>query len=321
MLSVTLLLAKIAPVFCLMGLGFGLRRGRVLTREADQSLMRVVVNVLYPALILRFVLGNPALDDPRQLWLAPAVGFGTIVLGFGLAWMAAKALRGGHPRERGTFAFTTGIYNYGYIAIPVVLALPGIDNDATVGVLLIHNVGIEVAIWTVGIALLTTGSKRSLWSRVINAPVVTLLVALSLNLLGLDTHLPGFVTESILWLSQCAIPIGLVLAGATLADLLREERALSLLRAPRAGVVAALLRLGLLPLAFLLLARYLPGLTPELRIVLVVQAAMPAGIFPLVVSRHFEGDTRTAVQVVLGTTLLGLITIPLWIAFGTAWVL
>ena len=75
----------------------------------------------------------------------------------------------------------------------------------------------------------------------------------------------------------------------------------------------------MLPLAFLLLARYAP-FSIELKRVLVVQAAMPSGMMPLVLARHYGGQPVTAAQIILGTTVLGVLVIPLWLRFGLAWV-
>jgi len=66
-------------------------------------------------------------------------------------------------------------------------------------------------------------------------------------------------------------------------------------------------------------AKWLP-LSVELKRVLVVQAAMPAGVMPIIIARHYGGQPLTAVQIVLGTTILALITIPLWLRLGLAWV-
>jgi predicted permease len=52
------------------------------------------------------------------------------------------------------------------------------------------------------------------------------------------------------------------------------------------------------------------------RKVLVVQAAMPAGIFALVVVRIYEGDQTTAMRAIMATMLGSLITLPLWLYFG-----
>jgi malate permease and related proteins len=58
-----------------------------------------------------------------------------------------------------------------------------------------------------------------------------------------------------------------------------------------------------------------------LKSVLVIQAAMPAAIFPIVVAKAHHGYMPTALRVVLGTSAIGLITIPLWIGFGLQWIL
>src|SRR5436190_16217341 len=58
------ILNAVVPVFGVMALGMFIRRLNWLTGEADQSLMRVCVNVLLPCLILDKSLGNPALAEP-----------------------------------------------------------------------------------------------------------------------------------------------------------------------------------------------------------------------------------------------------------------
>jgi predicted permease len=77
--------------------------------------------------------------------------------------------------------------------------------------------------------------------------------------------------------------------------------------------------LGALPVAMLLLAKFLPC-SVELKRVIVVQAAMPAGVVSIIVSKLYGGHPRTAVQIVLGTTALGVFVIPLWLGFGLEWV-
>jgi malate permease and related proteins len=78
-------------------------------------------------------------------------------------------------------------------------------------------------------------------------------------------------------------------------------------------------RLGLMPVLMLCLARWLPC-SDELKRVLVVQAAMPTAVFPIIMSKYFGGQPLTAVQVVLSTTAVSLLTCPLWIRAGLAWV-
>jgi hypothetical protein len=53
-----------------------------------------------------------------------------------------------------------------------------------------------------------------------------------------------------------------------------------------------------------------------MRKVLVVQSAMPAGIFALVVVRLYKGDRTTAMRTIITSIAGCLITLPLWLLLG-----
>jgi predicted permease len=314
MMSYWQLLELILPVFAIVAIGVALRRVQWLTAEADESLLKLVVNFLYPCLIFESVADNTAVRDPRNLLWASPVGFVTLALGIGAAYCAGRAL--GLKRGTGlrTFAFTVGFYNYGYIPIPLMTGLFGRES---LGLLLVHNMGCEAAVWTVGVLVLAGVPLREGWRRLASPPVLSLLLALGMNLCSLTPHIPAPAMDVVHWCAAGAIPLGLLLIGATLENFILENP--QRLFEARTTFGACLLRQGLLPVAFLLLAKFLPC-TPELKRVMVVQAAMPAGIFSIVLAKHYGGRPLTAVQIVVGTTVLGVLVIPLWLRLGLAWV-
>ena len=106
--------------------------------------------------------------------------------------------------------------------------------------------------------------------------------------------------------------MGVILIGATMADHLPQFGAAG---GGRVMGLSCLVRIGLLPVLFLALAKWLPC-SVELKRVIVLEAAMPAAVFPIVMAKHYGGDAATAVRVVVATSLVGLLTIPLWIRFG-----
>ncbi|HEX5221260.1 MAG TPA: AEC family transporter [Verrucomicrobiae bacterium] len=306
-------LSAVLPIFGLMVIGLGVRKLNWLTEEADSSLLRVNVNLLLPCLIFDSALGNPALSQVQNLLLAPAFGYASVALGIGLA-LACGALHGSRERPAvRTFAVCVGIYNYGYIPLPLTLLL---FDKATAGVLFLVMMGVEAALWTLGVWTFTGGSLGQSWRRIINAPLLAIILALVLNTLGLNAHLPKPLITGVHWLGQCAIPMALILIGAMVADHLHEFHSKSGWRVIGA---ALLLRIGVLPVLFLLVARFLPA-SVELKRVMVLEAAMPAAVFPIVLSRHYGGDPATAMRVVIGTSVVGLATIPLWIRFGMKFV-
>ncbi len=306
------LLEAVAPVFVIIGAGYALRRLRWLTSEADHTLLRLGVNVLYPCLIADSILGNPMLAEARNLLVPPLVGFGTVVFGFLLAALGARLMRLPAPSAR-SFTFTTGLYNYGYLPIPLVQAF--YDRN-TLGVLFTHNLGVEIALWTVGVWLLSGVPARGAWKQILNVPIVAIVTSAALNFGGVHAVIPDFLRQSMHMLGQSAIPLALLLTGATLADLIAGERT-----SCRIGAVVAanVLRLGVLPLAFLLLAKVAP-VSVELQRIIIIQAAMPAAMIPIILAKHYQADSAHALQIVLSTTLLALLTIPLWLRFGFWWV-
>jgi len=309
-------LTAVLPVFGIMGIGLWLRQRGSLTPAADQTMMWVVINVLIPALIFNSVLGNPALRRPENLLLPPLIGFVMVALGITVARAFARLAGLRTKPEQRTFALLAGLQNYAYLSIPLCLSL--FDANTT-GVLFVHNVGAELAMWTLGIMVLSGSGWSGSLKNILNAPLMALLLAVGLNFLGLlippapSVTVVGkmFLTVT-QWLGQSAIPLALLLIGAIVADHLSDARGG---RAARVVGVAILVRLGIMSVLFILLARYLPC-SVELKRVLVIQGAMSAAVLPIALTKHYNGDTRTAVQVALGTSLAGLALIPLWIHFG-----
>jgi predicted permease len=311
--TLPIVFAAIMPVLAIVVAGFLARRLNWLERQADESIMRLVVHLFYPCLIFYFVLGNEALRNPFTVALPPLAAFLMVVGGFVLALWVGRWMGISGIKTRRTFALSTGLFNYGYFAIPVSLLVFG--REIT-GVLLVFNLGVEIALWFVGVGFLLGGVPgQSKWKRFFSPPVVALLLALVLNFLGWDRWLPRFVTDAFGLLGSCAIPLGVLLIGAVSADLVRE---LSLLKERNITAAGVLIRQGFLPLLFLTLAWLLP-LPRELKAVIVVQAAMPCGILPIVLARYYGGDAAVAIRVIMASIILCAITIPLWITLGIKW--
>ncbi|MGF1677592.1 MAG: AEC family transporter [Candidatus Methylacidiphilales bacterium] len=297
------------PIFGVLLLGLGLRRIRLLTRAADETLLRLTLNVLIPCLIWDSIVGNPALDQPGNAWWPPLVGFTTVAVGVLLALVAARAAGLKLPAEVRSFALSTGLYNWAYMALPLCVAL--FDKE-TVGVLFVHNLGVEVCLWTVGIMVLSGGRLRDSWRKLFNGPVLAILSGLMLHKLDAEQWIPAPVWSGVSMLGASAIPLGLLLVGATFWDHLG---AADVLRHPRVGVTACLIRLGLLPIGFIVAAALLP-VSHELRAVMLVQAAMPSAMFPVILAGRYGADVPTAVRVVVWTTVAGFFTMLLWIPWG-----
>lgn len=309
------MLSAVASVFLVVGAGAFARGRDWLTEDADQTLVRLTIWMLYPALILDTMGGNQKLFSTNSIFVAPMLGYLLPVLGFAVAYLFLKLLGSSialaDRSQRATFIVAAGLFNYGYIPVPLTLQLFP-DDAATLSSLFLHNAGVDLAIWTVAVPIIA--GKRNAGGLPKESLIVlaAIVVGAALNYTGLWQRRPMWFADSVRMLATMAIPISLLLSGAMIADVWKVAKFRSAGRTVIAGVF---LRLFLLPACFVALAVILPVST-GLKRVLVIQAAMPSAVFSIVMGRHFGGDVATAVRIVIATSILALGTIPLWLWIG-----
>lgn len=321
----TILIAS-ATVYTIVGIGFLARRRGLLNEQSDTALLKLIIWVLLPCLAMHSIANNPQLRITQNVLLPPLVGSGTVILGFAVAglfaWKFGHLIGLKSSAQRRTFAICVGMYNFGYIPIPLIQSLfsEGKAAEDTIGILFVHNMAIEITMWTVGIAILTGHLGKSWWRQAITPPGVAIVLALFLTLSGISQRviddapeIASLLTRIVHMLGQTAIPLGLIMIGGTIAEQVSTAK-LSI--EPRVVAAGSIFRLGLLPATFMLIAWSLPGEMVELRRVVVIQAAMPSAIFPIVLAKHYGGDPPTALRICLGTSLISLLTMPLWLPVG-----
>ncbi len=300
------------PVYLVVLLGGLLRRYGVLRPKMDRFLMLLAVYVFYPCLILDKMLVAEVLRDPVVLWSSAGAGFGFIVIGALLSYFLAPLIGLKVGSGRRTFAVSAGLQNYGFIAIPLVAYLYP-SNDDVMAVLFTHNLGVEFAVWTV-LLMLLSGMARPSWRVFLKGPILAVIAGIVMMQTGSEKYVPGTILDLFSKVGVCAVPLSLLLVGTAMYDLIGKMKF-----DWKLGAGAVLARLALIPVLMLVCAKYLP-LSIELKQVLVIQAALPSGMFPIVLSRHYGGRTDIAITAVVATTIASLLTMPLVIAFGKFWV-
>ncbi len=304
------ILVAVIPVFLMIGLGCVTRVVGLLDDDAEKSIMNLVLWVLYPCFILWKVPGNESLQDATVVGVAIAAGCLLTVLAFAVAWSSGWLARISSEDGRNTFALSAGLQNYGFIPIPLVIALFG-DQAEELGVLFVHNLGVEIAMWTIGLMILSGNSKGS-WRRLINGPTIAILTGLVLNFSGLYQLIPKVANDAISQLGNCSIPVSLILVGAALAGVVQREKWQT-----KWNVIgtAMAVRFVIMPAVILCVAATV-SFSPNLQRVLLIEAAMPAAAFPVVLAKHFGGKPGVAAQIVISTSIASLLLTPLLLSLA-----
>ena len=309
MISPGSVIASVLPVYLLILAGAALRRANILHQEHDNGIMRVIYNVMLPCYILDKVLGSPDLRSGTVVMWCMVIGFFNVVLGTTIAWLTGRMLGLEKGTGARTFALSAGCQNYGFTAVPVIEILWG---TGALGILFIHNLGVEIAMWSVGVMVLT-GEKGIPWRKLVNGPVIAITAGLLLVALGLDNAVTGPLRKAISMIGVGAFPLTILITGCTMMDLAIAEK-------PTWKVIlgSSLVRFILAPAFMLVAAKYLP-LHVVLKKNLIVQAAMPAGMTAIMLARMYGGRPAIAVQIVIATTIISIFTLPWVITWGCEW--
>lgn len=297
-------------VYLLILAGAAARRTGLIPQEYDEPIMKVVYMVMIPCFILDKILGAEILRDGMVVITSILCGYGLIVLSVGVGFLIGRlaGLQKGNGMR--TFALSAGTQNWGFTAVPVV---ESIWTTGTLAVLFVHNIGVELAMWSFGVMVIM-GRSGFRWRQLFNGMVVGVLIGLLLVAVRMDHLVTGTPRLAMHMMGAGAFPLGVFIIGASMMSMIGAER-------PSVKILSAALltRFLVIPAMFLAIAKYLP-LATELKQVIVVQAAMPAAVTPIILAKLYQGRPAIAVHIVVLTTILSILTLPWIIALACWWI-
>ncbi len=313
------LFLKTLVIFAVIGFGYLLRRRGTIDAPFNRQLSLVLVNVLYPALIVNTLVRQFTWNTLlQQAWL-PAGSALIMVLGWTVGLAVRRRLHRDTPPETASvFHFQCTMNNYSFLPIMLVAQLGG---DRAVAQVIYSTLGAELCVWTLGVQALSGQpagwrALRHLRSMPMGAIAVSIAVLLlrevalptawQAPLLALGRPLAGMTLDILQLTGQATIPICALIAGSRMAGLRPHH-----LFTQRMALTVAV-RLALIPALAIAIFRLLP-LPADVRLVLLVVAVQPCALNSVTLAEVYRADAEFAAASVLMTHLACLVTIPLWL--------
>lgn len=300
LIKVILAVVETFGFFALGALGY---ERKMFTKESLPGFSRFAINVLTPLLIFANVAGKFTREDLVTAWIYPVLGFAMIALHAGFAYLLLPFLRNRTSGRKATFMHMMAVNNFVFLPIIIISYLwPG----KAVAALLLCSVGSIFAQWTIGLAVMASGNKEMLWKSLVTPNSIA--VGISVIYLLLPWKMPADVMNFFIKSGDLAIPLSLVLCGASIWG--SKGKWISSFGDM---IYATVCRIVVIPLLTLLLLRFihLPETAGNIALVL---AVMPASSASVLIVREYGGDADFAGQLILSTTLFGLITMPILLA-------
>ncbi|MDR0521449.1 MAG: AEC family transporter [Planctomycetaceae bacterium] len=328
-------LSAIISLFCVILAAVVLRRCARVPIETDSGLVRLTIDLFFPCLIFKRCIQTDAFADLQNLWLPPLIGFAmtaaATLIALAVCRLPARCTGLQTAKQRRTFAACAGLLNYGFLPIPLVdTFFPG--DTRMSGTFFPMFLGAEVSLWTCTIFTMMGRFDSASWKHLINAPILTILAAVPLNLLGhysadcraVLTPVFDFLLNDrfgpVTVISKGAIPVALLMIGLTISEHLRgnsvRQRLGSLVKI---SMWSCAIRLVVMPVLIIGVAVLLPC-TTEIKRVMIIYAAMASAVLPIALSKIYDGSPETAFDTSISNTLVSVFTSPLWIAAGLHWI-
>lgn len=289
--------------------GYLLVKCKQLTQAQSGALSKLLMFVGMPFLILTNSI-KIAFDGELLLMIGVVAAIG-IAYTFAM-FFVSKPLTDMEKKEKtkGMMRFCAVFSNSGFLGIPLAMAVFGAGSKVLT-VVIILNIITNVLMYTLGVYLVS-GDKTamSLKKAFLNPVLIAFVVGIIVNLLKVHEYVPELVTYSNHF-SNLVTPISMTILGMKMGSVNFG----TLFKSWKTYYVAAL-KLVAFPLVIVAFALALKmawsGITMDVIFGIFIAFATPTAGLASTFSDNYDGDTENAVAFTLGTTLLSVVTIPLF---------
>ena len=292
---IIILVKQILQMFLLAGIGFLLFKGGKITLEGSKTLGNILIFGSLPAVIINgFRIERTAEHVSGLLWSALAA---LIVV------MLSILISHFVFRKDGVAAFATSFANPGFFGIPLIVASLG---QGAVFYAAPFIACLNIGQWTYGVSRLNGQPVLQGFQpkKLIKAPFV-IAILVGIFLFVTQIRLPEILSSCLSSVAALNTPLAMFTVGVYLA-----QTDLKKMLSRRSLYLISALRLLVIPGLSLLLLMLFPASMEQMRTVLLIVAACPVGSNVAVYAQLHNKDYPYAVETVVISTLLSIVTIP-----------
>ena len=290
-------------LFLLMIIGAVLTWKKIITADGQKLLTDLVMDVTLPASIIKsfqMELSRELLESCLEIFLvAIAIQVGTFLL-------SALLYRGiSDEKHRKVLQYATICSNAGVLGNPIAEGIFGSMGLLYASIYLIPQ---RTFMWSAGLTYFTRcPSKKELARKVLTHPCI-IAVAFGMVLLITGTTLPGFLGSTVNSIAGANTAVSMMLIGSFLVGVNVKSMF------QKTFYYYSFVRLFLIPFLVFVPCRLL-GLDSMVTGVSTILAAMPAASSTAILAAKYECDEVFASKCVVFTTVLSMVTIPIWCLF------
>lgn len=304
----------VVSLLLMIGLGMLLCHLGWFPPQVNDLIAKLVTHVALPCMTFNQLLTNYHRAELVASLPSLALAYISVGLLYTLSYPLSRLLRI-PPERRGVFRAMITFSNTIFMGLPINTALFG---EKALPATLMYYLANTTLFWSVGLSGIQAdgGAPRSGFSlatlrRIMTPPLIAFV--LSIVLILIDLPMPVPIMKAAGYVGNLVTPLAMFFIGGMLYRMLRQG-----LRWQRGYGMFVLARFVLSPLLILTLIHLFGGIAPLWRSAYLVQSSMPVQSSCAIVAHSYNADSEYATGGITLTTLLSMLTIPLFAALSIA---
>lgn len=289
-------------MFLIMLIGLFFRKKNIISAEGKKNLTDLVIDLILPCNIVKSFMIAFDGDTLKKFGTVFVV---SVLIQIVCAILARLLYNHIIPAHRKVLQYATVASNAGFLGNPVAEGVFGSMGLALASVYLIPQ---RIVMWSAGVSYFTaengTAHKKNVLKRIVTHPCIIAVVIGLIFMLG-QVQLPPFLDAALKDIGNCNTAMSMIVIGTILANVRPQDlldRSIFLFSGLRLLLIPLLVYAGCLVCA----------VEPLVTGVSVLLAAMPAASTTAILAAKYDGDAAYASKCVVTTTVLSLLTTPVW---------
>lgn len=289
------IVGQISVMCVLMAIGLLVYRKKLIDEVGSKQLSNLLIWIINPLVMITRYQIEFSLEKLQQLGLSFLVSFSSMIIGFIIGRVVFK-------KDQSIERFAVGFANAGFIGIPLVTSILGINS---IFLLSAYLVGFGILSYTYGIYIVS-GDKNSINIKNILLNPCIIAVEIGLIIFISPIKLPSVIYNSFNMISDLNTPVAMIILGTYIA----KSKFISLFTDMYAYFVC-FIKLIVIPMVILLIFKFLPESINEIKKVVLIAMSTPVGVTVPMFSQIYGGDYEYGARLVGLSTILSLFTIPI----------
>lgn len=294
---------QVLTLFILIAVGFFCGKGKMLDEHSVKKITDILLYIIAPCVIVRSFIRE---FDPDMMMGILIVAVSAIAVhAFSIA-VATLVFRSKDEGRKRVLRFGTIFSNCSFMSIPLqqqIIGNDGVLYGATFVAMF------NLIAWSYGVMLMQgRGKGISVKKIILNPSIICVFVGMIIFLWSIPVH--EIIYKPLSYLADLNTPLPMLVIGYYLS-----KGSLKSAFTDKMAYVSVLLRIIAIP-AVAMTVLYLCGVRGDMLTSLVISVSAPTASITTMFSAKFDCDTELSVKLVTLSTLLSMITMPIFVSIA-----